>query len=60
MLVFFPEDSQQIIEAAKKWESAFNAGNFDLLTSYYADGAVLLPPQGPRLTDRESKAGSLF
>ena len=47
----FSDNKKKIIACFKKSETFFNEGRFDLFSTCFAEGGVILPPEGPRLTD---------
>lgn len=48
------QDRADIQEVTQTYMDAVNARDWDKLASTYSDGAVLMPPQAPAVTGRES------
>ena len=47
-------DIQAIRDITDKWQIAINAGDLDMLMSFYSEGAVKIPPNEPGVVGKEA------
>jgi ketosteroid isomerase-like protein len=54
MLAADPKIEQALRDLNEQWSKAAGAKDVDKTVSYYADGAIVMPPNGPSATTKEA------